>query len=173
MPLCLSPAKKKHCSHHAAFSLVEMMVSMFVLALLALALTKLLLFSKVTAEDNLYEATSLTVAISIIEQMHGASLNLLENPSQESGSEVFEMVIGGNVKKSVFLGEENLLEVPIVTDSSGVIAKTLPLTITPRIDPMGNGMGYWLSIKYAYDHPRTNRTRTQIMRSARSTVPIS
>ena len=45
-----------------------MMVSMFVLALLALALTKLLLFSKVTAEDNLYEATSLTVAISIIEE---------------------------------------------------------------------------------------------------------
>ena len=164
---------RTHPAPHAAFSLVEMMVSMFVLAFLALALTKLLLFSKVTAEDNLYEATSLTVAISIIEQMHGASLNLLENPSQESGSEVFEMVIGGNVKASVFLGEENLLEIPIVTDSEGVIAKTLPLTITPRIDPMENGMGYWLSIEYAYDHPRTNRTRTQIMRSARSTVPIS
>ena len=61
---------------------------MFVLALLALALTKLLLFSKVTAEDNLYEATSLTVAISTIEQMQGASLNLLENPLQVSGASV-------------------------------------------------------------------------------------
>ena len=65
-----------HPASLAAFSLVELMVSMFVLALLALALTKLLLFSKVTAEDNLYEATSLTVAISTIEQMQGASLNL-------------------------------------------------------------------------------------------------
>lgn len=173
MPISSKKSIVAHPASLAAFSLVELMVSMFVLALLALALTKLLLFSKVTAEDNLYEATSLTVAISTIEQMQGASLNLLENPSQESGASVFEMVIGGNIKKSVFLGKANLLEVPIVTDSLGVIAKALPLTVTPRIDPMENGMGYWLSIEYAYDHPRTNRTRTQIMRSARSTVPIS
>ena len=162
-----------HRTSSAAFSLVEVMVGMFVLSLLALGMTKLLLFSKVTAEDNLYEATALTVAVSIVEQMQGASLNLLENPQEVGGDEVFEMVIGNNVKSSVVLGEENVLDVPIVTDSGGSVAKTLALKVTPRIGLMENGKGYWLSIEYAYDHPRTNRTRTQIIRSARSTVPTA
>lgn len=155
----------------AAYSLVELMVGMFVLAMLGLGMTKALLFSKATAEDNLYEATALTVAISTMEQMQGASLKLLKDPPTIGGAAVFEMVVAGNTEQNIFLGEANFLEVPIVTDSAGSIAKTMPLTLTPQIAPMENGMGYWLSVKYSYDHPRHQRTRTQIMRSARSTVP--
>ncbi|MFQ3225314.1 MAG: prepilin-type N-terminal cleavage/methylation domain-containing protein [Lentimonas sp.] len=162
----MSPATRR-----AAFSLVEVMVSMLIFTLLALALTKALLFSKMTAEDNLYEATALTVAISTIEQMKGASLNLLSNPVKSGGYEIFEMNIGGDSKHPITLAQENVLEVPIITNAQGLTSKSLKLTLTPDIQPMENSMGYWLSIKYSYDHPRTGRTRTQIVRNARSTIP--
>jgi prepilin-type N-terminal cleavage/methylation domain-containing protein len=157
----------------AGFSLAELMISMFLLSMLSLGITKLLFFSKMTAEDNLYEATALTVAISVIEQMQGVSFDLLENPPVESGQEVFEMVVEGSTVRDAYLGVENTLEVPVVTDSVGSIAKTLALTVTPRVEAMENGMGFWFSIEYSYDHPRTSRTRTQVVRSARSAIPMS
>ncbi|WP_425609298.1 type IV pilus modification PilV family protein [Thalassobacterium maritimum] len=77
----LQPARCYY-EKHAGFSLLEVMISMFILTLFILAFTKGLSYVKYLAEDNLYEATALTVAVSIIEQMKGASLNLLENPTK-------------------------------------------------------------------------------------------
>ena len=164
---------KRTRSKQAAFSLVEMMIAMFIFALLAFGITKTLLFTKLTAEDNLYEATSLTVAISTIEQMKGASLILLADPPTVSGKEVFSLVVQGNTKQNIILAEENILQVPIVTESGGSTTKTMALTMIPEIEPMTTNTGYWLTVTYSYAHPRSGRVRTNTIRNARSTVPSS
>ncbi|CAA6692992.1 MULTISPECIES: hypothetical protein [unclassified Lentimonas] len=161
---------KTNSSRVAAFTLLEVMGSMFLFTLFALAFTKALFLCKATAEDNLYDATALTVAISTIEQMKGASLSLLESPPTSNGKEIFEMIIEGNTTHAVSLGEENVLEVPIVTNEAASVTKALELTITPDIQEMADSQGYWLSIRYSYNHPRTGRTRTYMVHNARSTV---
>ena len=161
------------CVKAKGFSLVEVVVSMFIFALLALALTKTLTFTKYLAEDNLYEATALTVASSLIEQIKGASLDLLIDPIQTGGKDSFEMAADGSTSKYLILDEYNKLEVPIVTDNSGSETKKLEIRVNPSITKMSKSKGYWIEIEYQFDHPRTGRTRTNTLRNARSTVPTS
>ncbi|MDQ8193359.1 hypothetical protein QEH59_02915 [Coraliomargarita sp. SDUM461004] len=156
---------------HLGFSLVEVVISLFILALFVLAFTKGLTYTKYTAEDNLYETTALTVAVSTIEQMKSTRLNLLETPPTKDGKAIFTMIIEGDQQQDLFLDVPNTLQVPIVTEKSGAIAKTMDLEITPSIQAMSGASGYWLSIRYAYEHPNTGRVREAAIHNARSTVP--
>jgi len=152
------------------FSLVEVMISMFVLALFILAFTKGLMYVKYMAEDNLFDATALTVAVSTIEQMKGAPINLLESPPKIDGKGTFKMIVEGGQERRVVLGEVNAMLIPITTDEDGSTVKTMNMEITPNITKMTAAAGYWLSVTYTYKHPRTGRERTEVVRNARSTV---
>lgn len=154
------------------FSLVEIMITMFVLAIFVMVFTKGLTYAKYTAEDNLYSSTALTVAVSTIEQMKGANLNLLSSPRRQNGKEIFTMVVEGGNDHDLILDEVNNITIPLVTDENNEVAKTLDLEITPSIEPMSTFTGYWLTIRYSYKHPQTGRVKTEIIRNARSTVSI-
>jgi prepilin-type N-terminal cleavage/methylation domain-containing protein len=157
----------------SGFSLVEMIVSMFVLTLLSLGFIKGLVYTKYMAEDNLYEASALSVAVSTIEQMKGASISLLSTPSTSGGKEIFTLTVENSNTIDLFLDEVNTMSIPLVTDSDGNVQKYLELEVTPSIDAMDSATGYWLSLKYSYKHPRTGRIRTAMVRNARSTVPTN
>jgi type II secretory pathway pseudopilin PulG len=156
-----------------AFSLIEMVVSMFVLTLLSLAFVRGLIYIKYTAEDNLYEASALSVAVSTIEQMKGASISLLSTPPTSDGKEIFTLTVENENEIDLILDEANTVSIPLVTDSDGNIQKTLDIEVVPSIDAMDTATGYWLSLKYSYKHPRTGRIRTAMVRNARSTVPTN
>ncbi|MEO0511006.1 MAG: prepilin-type N-terminal cleavage/methylation domain-containing protein [Verrucomicrobiota bacterium] len=155
------------------YSLVEMVVTLFVFSLLALGLTKTLTFSKMAAEDNLYEATALTVATSVVEQIKGSSYANLEDPIQVSGKDAFEMVGGTGNASELILDEFNTLIVPLVTEADGLISKNMEIRLKPTITPMNTGIGYWIIVEYNYNHPRMNRIRTNYVRNARSNIPSS
>lgn len=72
-------------SQKTGFSLVEVMISMLVLSVLALAITKTMALTKYTAEDSLYEVTALNLGLSIIEQMKSTSYVELANPPNFGG----------------------------------------------------------------------------------------
>jgi prepilin-type N-terminal cleavage/methylation domain-containing protein len=156
-------------SQRAGFSLVEVMIAMFILTFFTAALFKGLLYAKYTAEDNLYTSTALTVAVSLMEQMKGASINQISSPKEVSGKEIFTMIVEGGADRDLILGEPNKIEIPLVTDPSGVVSKTFDITINASIEEMDE-IGYWLSIRYSYAHPRTGRIRTEVIHNARSTV---
>lgn len=158
-------------SRKYGYSLVEVIISMFVLTLLSLAFTRGLIFAKYTAENNIYESTALTVAVSTIEQMKGASIGVIENPTRSGGNDVFEMVVDSGNIRALNLGESNLIDVPLVTDSEGATINTLEVNLTPSIEAMDSFNGYWLTVHYTYEHPRTKRIRAHTIRNARSTVP--
>lgn len=159
--------KQKH-----GFTLVEAMFSLFILAVASLGLIKALITTQYTAEDNLYEATALTVALSTIEQMKGASLSALSDPLTVSGVETFNLIAGNGSTTSLDLDTQNIIEIPIITKEDGTSKKTLPLTLTPRIKQTSSKTGYWLEVEYAYDHPRNGRTRTQTIRNMRSEIAV-
>jgi prepilin-type N-terminal cleavage/methylation domain-containing protein len=152
------------------FSLVEVVISMFVLAIFVLAFTQTLIFTKYQAEDNLYAATALTVGVSAIEQMKSVSLARLESPPNINGKPYFRMEVMGQNSIELFLDEANSIEVPIVTEEGGNTEKTMTLEITPSLQKMVDLPGYWIEITYAYAHPQTGRIRTEILRNARSDV---
>lgn len=153
-----------------AFSLLEVMIAMFVLGLMALALTKGLTHAKYTAEGNLFEGTALTAAVSTIEQMKGASLNLLQDPPLVDGKKVFKMIIADGLTQNLVLNEVNTVTVPVVTDEGGSIGKTLDLNLTPRIESMTTFSGYWLSVEYSYTRPGMRRIHTSTVRNAQSLI---
>ncbi len=152
------------------FSLVEAIIALSILTVLALAFSKGLFLAKVTAEDNLYEATSLTVAISTIEQMKSASLETIERLANGS-DRTFYMLIEGNEQTALKLDEPNELLVPITSNSEGEVGKRMPLMLTPSVSSMRDVDGYWLSVIYEYKHPRNDLTRTQVVRNVRSSIP--
>ena len=156
-----------------AFSLVEMVITLFLFTILALALTKALTYTKYIAEDNLYEATALTVASSLNEQIKGASLDLIINPKRINGDDCFEMSINGETSIDLTLGTFNDLDVPVVTNEGGEQTKSMRVRIKPEIDEMINRQGYWITIEYEFDHPRSGQTRSSTVRNARSKIPSS
>jgi prepilin-type N-terminal cleavage/methylation domain-containing protein len=166
----LNPKLKRKESH--GFSLVEIVISMFILALFVLAFTKGLTYTKYTAEDNLYEATAMTVAVSIMEQMKGANNTLIESPptDEEDGKEIFTITIEDNQTRDLTLDEENTISIPIVTNKDGSLRKNMDLKITPTIEAMNSLGGYWLTVSYSYEHPQSGRVRTAVVRNARSSI---
>lgn len=148
-----------------------MMIALFVFTLLAMAYTKTLTYSKYTAENNLYEATTSTVADSLIEQIKGASLDVLENPKKVDGKEAFEMLIERGKKQLLILNEFNELEIPIVTNDTGEQTKKLNLKLKPTITPMLNDEGYWIDVEYEFKSPDSKRIIKNTVRNARTDLP--
>lgn len=161
----MSP-QKNSTQQKTGFSLIEVMISMFVLTLLALAITKTLAHAKYTAEDSLYEATALNLGLSIVEQMKSTSYVALSNPPLAGGKPSFRMLVDSGSEEILFLDEANQLSVPIVTEAGGARAKLLPTTITPSITEMTDGIGLWLEVRYSYEHPRSGLTRERVVRNA-------
>ena len=126
---------------------------------------------KYAAEDNLYESTALTVALSTLEQMKSKEF---EELSESQSSSTFNLISGDGEITSLNLNAPNIIPIPIITDeasSSNAVIKTLPLTLEPSIQPTTTNIGFWLEVKYSYNHPRTGRTRTELVRNIRSNVP--
>jgi prepilin-type N-terminal cleavage/methylation domain-containing protein len=158
--------QKHNPAQNKGFSLVEVMISMFILTLLALAVTKGLTFTKYTAEDSLYEVTALNLGLSIIEQMKSTSFNELSDPPLSEGKPSFRLLVDNGDEVILYLDSENVLEVPIVTEAGGERAKLLSTTLIPSITEMRDGSGLWLEVRYTFDHPRSGRTRERVVHNA-------
>lgn len=154
----------------SGFTLVEVIISLVILTFVAAGLMSFLISIKYAAEDNLYESTALTVALSTLEQMKSKKFGELSDSQSNS---TFDLISGNGEVRSLNLNVPNIIEVPIITDgtsSNNTVAKTLSLTLEPSIQPTTTNTGFWLEVKYSYDHPRSGRTRTEIVRNIRSNV---
>lgn len=154
----------------SGFTLIEVIISLVILTFVALGLMSFLISIKYAAEDNLYESTALTVALSTLEQMKSKKFGELSSSQNNS---TFDLVSGNGEITSLNLNAPNIIQIPLITDeasSDNAVIKTLPLTLEPSIQPTTSNTGFWLEVKYSYDHPRNGRTRTEIVRNIRSDV---
>ena len=149
----------------SGFTLVEVVISLLVLSFAAAGLVSFLISIQYMAEDNLYESTALTVALSTLEQMKSMATDNLENSMNAS---VFNLNTGTSGIQTLGLGQANELSIPIVTNT--VNPKSMPLVLTPSIQSIARDTGFWLRVQYQYDHPRNGRTRTKVIGCIRSRV---
>jgi prepilin-type N-terminal cleavage/methylation domain-containing protein len=147
------------------FTLVEVVISLLVLSFAAAGLVSFLISIQYRAENNLYESTALTVSLSALEQMKSMTTEDLENSMNAA---TFNLNTGTNGIETLSLGQAK--ELPILIVTNGEDPKSLPLVLTPSIETIAGSTGFWLRVQYEYDHPRSGRTRTEVMGCVRSRV---
>lgn len=147
-------------------TLVEAIIALAILSSVSLTLAKSLIWIQYTAENNLYQSTAFTVATGILEQIKSSSaLNLREAESAGTFQLKASIENGTSAGDILTLGTENTLAVDIVTNGDN--PKSIPLRLTPSIKPIGQG-SYLLKIQYEYDHPKHNRSQTNVVMCIRS-----
>ena len=149
----------------SGFTLVETLISATILTVAAFGMTSALISVQYTSQDSLYGSTALTVALSTLEQMKGTSENELENSINAA---TFTLDTSGDGEITLNLGQDNQLQIPIVTNNA--VDQTMPLTLVPNIRALDNGNGFLLEVGYEYTHPRDGRIRTEMIRSIRSLI---
>lgn len=167
----------KEKKHAAGFTLVETIITVVILSIAALGIMKFLISTQFIAEDNLYESTALTVALSTLEQMKNKQNAALDDSLQ---NETFDLETSGGKTVTLNLlvpdGPQfvpTVLEVPIVTKNTG--GKNLDIRITPSItlvgaDAAAGARAYMLKVQCEYDHPKTGRNRTVTVKCMRSSA---
>ena len=98
----------------SGFTLVESIITLFILTVAALGLMSFLISIQYSAEDNLYESAALTVALSTLEQMKGESPGDLDVSIASSN---FDLIEDNETSTSLNLGAENVIQIPIMSDS--------------------------------------------------------
>lgn len=149
----------------SGFTLLEVMISLIILAVAAAGLVSLLISMQYISEDNLYKSTALTVAISTLEQMKSMTTNDLEI---SMSTREFDLNTGANGEQTLTLDQPNQLLVPIVTNAE--TPKSMPIVLTPSIMSTAGGTQFWLRVQYQYNHPKNDRTRTKVIGCIRSRV---
>lgn len=173
--------RKKGKHARAGITLLELMVGLVLMALVAFGVIKASSMSKFTAEQNLYESTAVNTAIGLIEQMKGTNYNSIANPPVDAdGDEIFSLRIADGTSVSLKLGKENDLLVPIITESGGKVGKTLNVKITPSltrsntlVKSLNNTTeyaGYWVTIDYSWNHPRSGKAYSGVYKNLISLV---
>ena len=150
----------------SGFTLVEVIISLLVLSFAAAGLVSFLISIQYMAEDNLYESTALTMALSTLEQMKNAAPDTLDN---SIGTSTFDLTVGTNETEELNLGVENTFSIPLVTNSES--PKSMSLRVTPSIQSIAGDIGFQLSVEYQYNLPRNNRTHTKTFMCIRSRIP--
>lgn len=152
-------------SNNSGFTLVETIITVVILSAAAVGLVSFLISIQYQSQDNLYGSTALTVAMSTLEQMKSKSDVELE---VDIGSSTFELITTVDTKPILNLGTENILLIPIVTNTD--IDQEMSLVLIPNIQRLANDNGFLLEVGYEYDHPRNGRTRTKVIRSIKSRI---
>ena len=149
----------------SGFTLVETVITMTILTIAAVSIVGTLITIQYKSQDSLYNSTALTIAISTLEQMKSTSSSTLE---ASLGTSSFNLITSVNAETLLNLGAENLLQIPIVTNTD--VDQELPLILFPDIQPLENDNGFLLEVGYEYKHPRNGRLRTEMVRCIRSRI---
>ena len=174
-------AKFPHKREQSGFTLVEVIFSLVILALLFAGLFQISAFTKFNAEQNLYEVTALNAALGIIEQMKSANYDLLTDPPKTvTGDPYFTLTTTTDETINLTLGSSNILAVPVITEAGGSTRKLLDIELTPILQSSANRVqnlvnttepsGVWITINYSWEHPRTQKTHTGSLRNMVSLV---
>jgi prepilin-type N-terminal cleavage/methylation domain-containing protein len=148
----------------SGFTLVEVVISLLIVAVAAAGLIKSLISIEYTAESVFRESSALNVALSTLEQIKSTTNDGLD---ESIITETFNLRTGNGEIKALHLGTANELSVPIVTD--GENQKSLPLVLSPSIEYIGETTAVWIRVEYQYEHPK-NGPLTNVIGCIRSPV---
>lgn len=165
-----NPTSPLSSQKKCGFTLVEVIIALFILATVALALARSMIYLQYTAEANTYEATAATFANNILSQMKDERSFRLKWYENISLINVVGIPDPNSANASV---NERWLDLDSETGFTTALlnrnnSRTMDLTITPSINKQAED--YLLSVRYDYNHPYTGRVISKTVRSIRSSV---
>lgn len=163
--------KNNRLSRLPGLTLMEVMMAMSILVMLAAGIIGGVFTVRADAENNLYESSSLNVAISFLEQMKSIEYVSLENPPLNGDSKPsLNFIVGGGQDLNIPLDEDVTVQVPIISDVDGSSKKELPVVIHISLAEATDFRGYWIEVDYSWKHPTSDRTYSGEIRGFRSEI---
>ncbi|MGB0371567.1 MAG: type IV pilus modification PilV family protein [Opitutales bacterium] len=164
----IPPSSKTRGS--SGFSLIEVMVSLFIFSMAAVSLSAGLLTTRKLSEENIYQSTVLTVVTGFVEQ--AKSLNFAELESFADGNaSSMDFLVSNNTLVSLQNDQETVVQIPIDTtdDSNRVI--TVDLYIRLKVSDVSDYEAVQVDIMYGYAAPLSQRFICSSVSTIISDVP--
>jgi prepilin-type N-terminal cleavage/methylation domain-containing protein len=162
-----------------AFSLVEVMVAIFLFAIVSLGLIKLVLLTRIQSEVLIYDNIALSLAQGYLEQMRSLGYSELLQASEDSTYELDTVSVSlasGSVlaaTKPLYAGIGNTVSVTVdVSDVDSLDAgKEMSVELTPTIESISSVSGIsavHITLSYSYNVSVSGggeRTKTHELRT--------
>ncbi|GHB95260.1 hypothetical protein GCM10007047_08680 [Cerasicoccus arenae] len=147
------------------------MIAMTIFVILAGGIISGVFTVRADAENNLYESSALNVAISFLEQAKSIDYLTLEAPPVNgTGKEYHTFIIGFGETLAVPLGDDVVINVPIISNAEGESKKELDVTVNITVTEATDLQGYWMEVGYSWRHPTSNRIYAGEVRGFRSEI---
>lgn len=157
------------------FSLIEILIAMAILAGLASAILAGVLQVRKLAEDNVYQASSNTIAAGFLEQLLGISYSELKNSAKDSSVPLPTRINQGSADP-IFNGSWTTVSLPIISkvDADGNTIPELSIDVDVMVqlrDLLPDGVDAMeIAIFYKYTSPSSRKQYERVIRTIRSSV---
>ncbi|MFW5883816.1 MAG: type IV pilus modification PilV family protein [Verrucomicrobiota bacterium] len=137
----------------AGFTLVEVMIALFIFGFMALSITMGALAMRKMAEHQVYAATALTVASGFMEQAKTITFAELQNAA-DGNTQILDFIIEDGQEFEVTVGTEATIAVPIDADAEGNTRLTMPMTILVECHPITDLDAVQIDLTYTWSSPQ-------------------
>jgi len=158
----------------AGFTLVEIMISLFVLTMMALSFVATAIQARKMSEAAVYHATALSAAQGYIEQIMSMEYQYLINAYYAPGSAPLPTKSDENTDDPLYLNVPNTKQITVDVDKDGNTSKTLEIIVTPKLTNLSDSLNYnamEITLEYEWEAPGTSTPHKRALRIARSYVP--
>ena len=155
------------------FSLIEVIIALAILAMLAMAFTASSLYTRRSAETNVYESTALTVASGYLEQIKSVEYESLVASVLDPNLPLRTMVNQGT-EDPIYLNRFTAKTIVLNEDVAGNPVQRMTVEVMPEIFDMAPATGERIlniRITYRWNSVDTGRQQVRTLRTARSYVP--
>lgn len=156
------------------FSLIEVVLSLFILAMISLSLGVATISTRKSSEAAVYQATAMSTVSSYLEQIKSMDYpNILAAVASPS-TKPLPTQIDDNTNDPLYLNQGNQKVVPVDVGNTGATAKTMTITITPTVtdlSPTLNMTAVEIILTYTWKADNAKSLQSRAVRAVRSFTP--
>jgi prepilin-type N-terminal cleavage/methylation domain-containing protein len=157
----------------SGFTLVEVLLSLVIFAMIALGVTQTLILTRGIAESNIREVTANAVASGYLEQLKSMPYERIVSSVRDT-SIPLPTVLSLGEADPLMVGEWLTKSIVIDEDPDLGTERHMPLHVKVEVDDLsgsGNGVILGIELAFAWEDAKTRERRERVLRTMRSYVP--
>ena len=157
-----------------AFTLVEIVISLFILSMMALALGAATIQARKLSEAAVYHATALSAAQGYMEQIQSMEYQNLLDAFYAPTAAPLPTKLDQGTPDPLYINVENEKNVVVDVDASGNPSKSIKMKITPSLSNLEGTLGYKameITLLYEWRSAESATAHKRALRLVRSYVP--
>jgi len=158
------------------FTLTEIMISLSILAMLALSLGVAILMARKLSDAAVYQGAALAATTNYMEQLLTMSYSTLQTAADSTNPYTLPTQSSAGVADALVTGQANTKTINIGLNSSGNTQKSFQLVITPKLTDLvavanaGNVNAIEILLTYSWKGPDSVVPHQRALRVVRSSV---